>query len=262
MLTPPHIIEERSSAFNAPVYHIQRTTSTMHEARTLALANAPDGTAIYADFQSEGRGRVEGRQWKAQEKENLLCTVLLRRRVIAGFTLRVGLAVARTFDHFIPTHKKTQIKWPNDILYEGKKLSGVLCENDGSVLYVGTGLNIGTKIFPPELSQSASSLAIILKEDNVALPSIKTVLDVYLSNLCDVLEERNWNEKVSEKLYLRGEQTPFLIGDPEKKETIYGCIEGIGRSGELLFRKKGSNPKEEVIHLYSGEIPIEDPLHL
>lgn len=262
MYREPRIIEEKHPAFNAPVYHVAHTSSTMDEAKSLAAKKAPDGTVVYADFQSSGRGRIEGRVWQAEDGKNLLCTVLLRRNVIPGFTLRVGLAVALTFDYFLPSGKNTHIKWPNDILFEGKKLSGVLCENDGSVLYVGVGLNIGTNVFSPELSHSATSLSIILEAQTMSVPSIKTVLDVYLSNLNEVLEDIKWNDKVSKKLYRRGEKTVFMIGDPGKKEEISGFIEGIGKSGELLFIKEGSKPDDVPLSLFSGEIPIEHPLHL
>jgi BirA family biotin operon repressor/biotin-[acetyl-CoA-carboxylase] ligase len=131
----------------------------MADARDLAAGGAPDGTAVYADYQSAGRGRVEGRVWESLPAENLLCTVLLRRAPATGFTLRVGLAVARTFDAFLPPGMETSIKWPNDVVFRGKKLAGVLCENDGSTLYAGTGLNIAQRDFPAGLAGRAGSLA-------------------------------------------------------------------------------------------------------
>ncbi|ULQ59437.1 biotin--[acetyl-CoA-carboxylase] ligase family protein [Brucepastera parasyntrophica] len=156
-----YIRKSVANSFNAPVYFIPETDSTMRDARILAGDGEPDGTVVYAGIQNNGRGRIPGRLWETEAGKNLLCTVLLRRPPAAGFTLRVGLAVARTFDSFLPGPVKTEIKWPNDVLYENKKLSGILCENDTSVTYAGTGFNIGQTAFPPHLRNKAFSLELI-----------------------------------------------------------------------------------------------------
>lgn len=262
------------SAFGAPVAYRPETASTMEDARILAGEGYPSGTAVYADFQNAGRGRVAGRSWDSARGENLLCTVLLRMAPPPGFTLRVGLAVARTFDHFLQAatadpaaprgygqNGATRIKWPNDVLAGGKKLAGILCESElggakaGPVLYVGTGLNIGQREFPPEIARKATSLALALEAVRTEAPSVEEVLSVYLVNLRDVLADDRWHEAVSEKLLWRGERISFLAGDPERRETVEGIIEGIGPSGELLFRRTGG----ETEALWSGEIPYPEP---
>jgi BirA family biotin operon repressor/biotin-[acetyl-CoA-carboxylase] ligase len=272
-----------ANAFGAPIYHLERTESTMADARILAKAadGSPDGTAVYADFQSAGRGRIEGRVWESNPAENLLCTVLLRRAPVTGFTLRVGLAVARAFDAFLPPGAATSIKWPNDVVYAGKKIAGVLCENDGSTLYVGTGLNIAQRVFPPELGGRAGSLAGIL--DDLArvnahagrssgdaddpcirapLPTREAVLERYLAELKSALETDTWREDIEAKLWKRGERIRFLAGDPGRNEYIDGAIEGIGAAGELLFRpaERGEPATTsrigELRRIFSGEIPL------
>lgn len=252
---------EKSSVFCAPILHVTRTASTMQDARELADRGYPDGTVVYADSQDAGRGRVAGRVWESRSGQDLLCTVLLRRPPIPGFTLRVGLAVARTFDHFLPYKSTTEIKWPNDILYNGKKLSGILCESDGSVLYVGTGLNIGEMHFPGELTEKATSLALILassvlpNQPQTCLPSIQDVLNTYLHELAAALAEADWHQAVSSRLYRRGHQIRFLSGDPERQEWLTGTVIGIGKAGELLFIPKDAAPEGTPIRLFSGEIP-------
>jgi BirA family biotin operon repressor/biotin-[acetyl-CoA-carboxylase] ligase len=260
------------NAFGAPVYHRTETASTMEDARILAEAGAPSGTAVYADFQSAGRGRVAGRIWEARKGESLLCTVLVREAPAPGFTLRVGLAVARTFDHFLaadpaarggPPSGPTRIKWPNDVLVDGKKLAGILCESGGAecavggnaagpLVFIGAGLNIGQRSFPPELERKATSLALA---GPPRIPPIPEALALYLANLRDALADPDWQHAVSEKLLWRGERISFLAGDPERGETIEGVIEGIGPSGELLFRRDGG----ETERLWSGEIPYPEP---
>ena len=258
--------EKIENAFGAPVVHRTETASTMEDARVLAGEGRPSGTAVYADFQNAGRGRLAGRSWNSARGENLLCTVLLRMAPPPGFALRVGLAVARTFDHFLRTAPAapgeseagtTRVKWPNDVLVGGKKLAGILCESEsggasaGPVLYVGTGLNIGQRDFPPEIARKATSLALAIDATHNGLPTVEAVLSVYLANLRDVLADDKWHEAVSEKLLWRGERITFLAGDPGKRESVEGVILGIGPSGELLFRRDDGIMEA----LWSGEIP-------
>jgi len=256
-----------SNPFGSPILHVPDTDSTMREARSLAAGGEIDGTVVYADFQRSGRGRIDGRTWQSAPRESLLCTVILKRLPAAGFTLRVGLAVARTFDTFLPTGRETRIKWPNDVLFEGKKLSGILCENDGSALYVGTGLNIAQTVFPADLESKATSLARILAavdtDSGTALPTVEEMLVRYLDNLKDVLAMGDWQERVAAKLYRLGEPIRFLSGDPEKREYIEGAITGIGERGELLFRptnaaESGVTAADGLLHLFSGEIPYAE----
>jgi len=243
----------------------------MTDARILASRGEPDGTAIYADFQHKGRGRIEGRTWESPESENLLCTVLLKRKPVPGFTLRVGLAVAQALESFLQPLAETNlisIKWPNDVLYGGNKIAGILCENDGDTLYVGTGINLAQQKFPKELSVRATSLALVWdslsrvsKQNIQSLPSRETLLERYLAFLCSALspkKDNNWQEEVTARLYGRGTEIRFLSGNPEKNEFLDGYVEGIGSEGELLFRlanKDGTQGSGEILHLWSGEIP-------
>ncbi len=261
--------------FGAPCYSVPETESTMADARALAGAGAPSGTVIRADRQTAGRGRIPGRRWESARGESLLCTILLRMRAPAGFTLRIGLAVSRALDACLPAESRTKIKWPNDVLSggpapgSGRKLSGILCEasvspgSAGSVLYAGVGVNISQRDFPAELAGKATSLACI---PGARVPSVDDMLETYLACLKDVLEDEDWRASVSERLLYRGERVTFLAGDPEKRETVDGTVEGIGESGELLlaparpetFRASDSQFKPDasgLIHLWSGEIP-------
>ena len=189
------------NAFGAPVWHIRETASTMDDAKVLAAQGASDGTAIYADYQRSGRCRVEGRVWESAAGENLLCTVILRRKAVPGFTLRVGLAAARAFDGFLPEGLHTAIKWPNDVLLGGKKLSGILCEASGDVIEVGTGFNLGQRSFPSEREARATSLSLALAGSGLPLPTRGAFLARYLRCLREALAEADWAASVSARLW-------------------------------------------------------------
>lgn len=244
--------------FDAPVYYIEETDSTMTDARILAERGEPDGTAIFAGVQTDGRGRVPGRTWESYPHESLLCTVIFRRKPDPVITLRAGLAVARTFDRLLPSHGDISVKWPNDVLFRGKKMAGILCESDGSTIMVAAGLNLSQKTFPQHLAERASSLFLARKAFSTetvfpALPLPQDVLPLFLSELSAALVDPLWNRRLSALLWNHDEQVRFMAGDPEKGETVEGTVAGIGQTGELLI-ETGTAEKPDIRSFWSGEI--------
>jgi BirA family biotin operon repressor/biotin-[acetyl-CoA-carboxylase] ligase len=137
-----------------PRVHHRVTDSTNERARELAAHGAPHGTLVTADEQSAGRGR-QGRVWTASAGDALLMSLVLRS-LDGLLPFRAAVAVAES----IPL--AAQIKWPNDVWLEGKKVSGILVEGrpqEGWAV-LGIGLNVSTRAFPGELSATATSLAL------------------------------------------------------------------------------------------------------
>jgi len=139
----------------APRLHLRRTDSTNERARELASAGAPHGTLVTAAEQTAGRGR-QGRTWAAPPGRALLLSVVLRVEQPALVPLAAGVATAETVgDH-------ARIKWPNDVLVEGRKVAGILVEGrpqEGwAVLGIGLNVAIRPDDFPPELRDSAGTL--------------------------------------------------------------------------------------------------------
>jgi BirA family transcriptional regulator, biotin operon repressor / biotin---[acetyl-CoA-carboxylase] ligase len=149
-------------SFGRPHHHYRRTDSTNTRARELAAAGAPHGTVVTADEQAEGRGR-QGRSWTAPPGKALLYSAVLRpledRHV--ALPLAVPLAVCEAAEELEPG-TTCGVKWPNDVLVDGRKLAGVLIEarpQDGwAVVGVGLNLAIAPEEFPPELRDTATSL--------------------------------------------------------------------------------------------------------
>ncbi len=148
--------------FGAPHRHYRRTDSTNTRARELAEAGAPGGTIVTADEQTAGRGR-QGRIWSAPAGKALLYSALLRplgdRPLLP---LAVALAVCEAAEELVPA-STCQIKWPNDVWIEGRKLAGILIEtrtqDDWAVIGVGLNLTIAPDEFPADLRSPATSLA-------------------------------------------------------------------------------------------------------
>lgn len=149
-------------SFGAPHRHFRQVGSTNTIARELAAAGAPHGTVVTAAEQTSGRGR-QGRTWTAPPDSALLYSAVLRpiEARHAVLPLAVALAVCETAEVLRPGIE-CQVKWPNDIHLEGRKLAGILIEarpQDGwAVLGVGLNLTIGEAEFPEELRDRAISL--------------------------------------------------------------------------------------------------------
>lgn len=150
------------SSFGAPHHHFARTDSTNTRARELAAAGAPHGTVVTADEQAEGRGR-QGRSWTAPPGGALLYSAIVRpldgRHAL--LPLAIPLAVCEAAEELRPG-VVCEVKWPNDVQIDGRKLAGVLIEarpQDGwGVIGVGMNLTIAPEEFPPELRETAVSL--------------------------------------------------------------------------------------------------------
>jgi BirA family transcriptional regulator, biotin operon repressor / biotin---[acetyl-CoA-carboxylase] ligase len=138
-----------------PRFHLRRTDSTNERARELASAGAPHGTLVTAAEQTAGRGR-QGRIWTAPPGRALLLSLVLRVEQPALVPLAAGVAIAEAVGD------DARIKWPNDVLVEGRKVAGILVESrpqEGwAVLGIGLNVAIRPDDFPPELRTSAGTL--------------------------------------------------------------------------------------------------------
>ncbi len=246
--------------FGAPVYLFGRVASTMDEARRLAAEGCPHGTVAVADEQEAGRGRIAGRSWKAAPGESLLCTTVLRypslRETPTAPALRVGVAAAAAVEGAAPfPSASVQVKWPNDVLSVrsgmGKKLCGILCEGDGSALYVGIGINIAQRSFPGELAEKASSIYL----ETGAAPSRELLLARFLEELRATLAapEAIWLDRLQERLFRRGERVRFEAGAVDSGLFVEGTLIGVGNGGELLIREAGADTPRPFV---TGELKV------
>ncbi len=143
---------------------LDEVASTMERAHLLAEAGAAAGQAVMARRQRAGRGR-QGRAWSA-EPGGLWLSVICRpdgSRGLDALSLRIGLAVAVAVEQQCSALPRLGLKWPNDLLLEGRKLAGLLCEarwqgDRCAWVVVGLGLNV-TNPLPPELASRATRLA-------------------------------------------------------------------------------------------------------
>lgn len=204
----------------AQVYVRETTGSTMDDARELALRGCPPGTVVAAGLQERGRGRGQGTRWLSGPWESLLATVVLAPSQ-AGFpltqlSLRAGVAVALAVEEAAGID--VRIKWPNDILWEGRKLAGILCEARAGALLVGIGVNCTQASFPPEIAATACSLAMAAGREVTPL----ALLPVVLARLHDCLSVGDWRGPVLARL-----------------APGHGTVRGIDDDGALLLESAG-----------------------
>ena len=155
----------------AKIYWIKSCPSTSDLAKELVHEGAEEGTVVIADEQTKGRG-MKGRSWYSAKKKGLYISCILRpeKTNISLIPLMAGLAVSEAIFEMLGLRVK--LKWPNDLVWEKKKLGGILCETgflgsraNYSILGIGLNISHRSEDFPEDIRASATSLRIITKKD-------------------------------------------------------------------------------------------------
>jgi BirA family biotin operon repressor/biotin-[acetyl-CoA-carboxylase] ligase len=215
-----------------------------HSTNTVALeliqnGGAQEGTLVITEHQTSGRGQ-RGNQWASEKGQNLTFSFILNPRFLAPKDqFMLGKAISLGLHDFVSRvlpQDFVQVKWPNDLIVNGRKVSGVLIENQLSgSLYesavVGIGLNVNQLEFPVPTAASLSTFA-----------HHRLDLDELLDELCLLLEQRyqqlkrgDWdslNKDYLNVLYWFREEHTFF----SKSENFVGVIEGVDEIGRLLVR--------------------------
>lgn len=158
----------KTESFGQTIHAFKTVQSTNDMAVRLAEDGCPHGTIVVADQQTAGHGR-HGRQWHSAPGDGVYVSIILRPKIspskAASITIMTALALADTLTAYCP--EQTKIKWPNDVLLDGRKIAGILAqlsadEDRVNHIVVGVGININHRQsdFPPELSSLATSLHI------------------------------------------------------------------------------------------------------
>jgi BirA family transcriptional regulator, biotin operon repressor / biotin---[acetyl-CoA-carboxylase] ligase len=156
-----------------PRLHLRETTSTNERARALAAAGAPHGTLVTAGVQTAGRGR-QGRTWTAPPGRAILASLVLRS-ADPLLPLRAGLAVADV------AGPRALVKWPNDVLVDGRKVAGVLVEARPQAGWTVAGIGLNAALdpaeLPPELRERAGTLGRSPRELEAVLAELLAALE-------------------------------------------------------------------------------------
>jgi BirA family transcriptional regulator, biotin operon repressor / biotin---[acetyl-CoA-carboxylase] ligase len=162
------------------LYYYEEISSTNDETFLLGVAGAPEGTVLIAESQSAGKGRMQ-RLWHSPAGSNIYTSIILRPNMTPAeapqISILAGVAVAEVLNGYCPDRIK--LKWPNDVLINGKKVCGILSQVktaaskvDFIVLGIGINVNISYNEFPKELCNLATSLDMETGRENSRLELI------------------------------------------------------------------------------------------
>jgi BirA family transcriptional regulator, biotin operon repressor / biotin---[acetyl-CoA-carboxylase] ligase len=212
---------------------------------TYALDAGRVGLLVIASAQTAGRGR-HGRSWFSPEGRNIYLT-LTTASTDPRLAIVTGVALHEAVLGLLAGKASLEIKWPNDLIADGKKLCGILCETRGSLTAVGVGLNVGGRSWPPELEGRATSIEEVLGAPldrrqvlDAVIPSLDTWFGIFFTKGFRPVREEFLKHGLLQKHELATEQ-----GEP--------CtIAGMGEDGHLILDLSGS--RREIV---SGTILVK-----
>ncbi len=227
-------------------------TSTMDVARREAQQEAAEGTVIIAGEQTAGRGRIK-RTWLSP-KGSLALSVILYPKVVhlPSLIMLASLAVVHSIETV--TGLKSQVKWPNDVLINGRKVCGILIEsqvrgNTVGYAVIGIGVNVNLRLSDfPEILPIATSLSDELGRDISLLDVIQQVLveieRLYLALLAGESLYEEWRDR----LVTLGREVHVRSG-----ETVYmGIAESVAKDGSLLLRHRDGS----LVRIVAGDATL------
>lgn len=258
--SPDNLYKDELSLHLNSEYHIftyDTIDSTNNEAKRKALDNTINKGLFIAEEQTEGKGR-RGKQWESNKGSGIWMSLLIRPPILpinaSMLTIVTGLAVIKGIKKHI--NIDVSIKWPNDIVINGKKICGILTEMSSEIEYInyviiGIGINVNTEDFPKEIKKIATSMKIEGKKKY----SRKEIL-VDIINEFHILYEEFIKNKDLE--FLRNEYNKNCINmgaeiTVEKEGNIIrGKGLGINNKGELILQTKDN----DIMTISSGEASV------
>lgn len=210
-------------------------------------------TVIKANNQTNGRGRMN-RSWQVEPNTNLTFSILLKPNYNMEQVPLVSLVTGASVYKTISKYCKCQVKWPNDIMINDKKVTGILAEgvysNKMEALIIGIGINVNQTIFNSEISSKATSLKKELNRDI----DIDILLQEFIKNFNTLYQD-----------FLKGKNTYLKICQEnnylENKKVIYNNKEVI----VIKINDKGNLEvldNKEIKELYYGEVTLQSVYHI
>jgi BirA family biotin operon repressor/biotin-[acetyl-CoA-carboxylase] ligase len=234
------------------IYYYNRLATTMETARELAKKGTAEGTVVIADTQTAGRGRM-GRAWLSPEG-SLSMSLILKPSLdnLPQLVMIASLAVVNSIKHVAGL--ETQIKWPNDILVKGKKVCGILIENEVkgegvNFAIIGIGINVNFDLVDfPEISDIATSLSHELGAEvskaELARVLLSELEQLYLKAQSGAPIYREWQENMD----MLGRWIKVKVGEAVEQ----GKAETVTQDGSLILRRSDGSLTEIV----AGDVTV------
>jgi BirA family transcriptional regulator, biotin operon repressor / biotin---[acetyl-CoA-carboxylase] ligase len=246
-----------NSTVGSKFFFSDEIDSTNIKAHSLAEKGTENGTVILAERQTDGKGRL-GRQWESPEATGIYCSVILKPQLAlpetALITFIAAIAILEAIRQICPT-LQTQIKWPNDILVNDKKIVGVLTEASAEMqhvnyIVVGFGINVNT---PPDKLPER----VIFPASSLMTESGCTIDRIKLTALClkqldfwyNCLEKKDGPEKILKRWHELSSMIGREVTVKQINSDISGTIEGVSKDGALLVKDNST-----IHSIYSGDV--------
>lgn len=239
------------------IYYYSTIDSTNTQAKKLAQQGAPHGALVIADEQTGGKGRM-GRAWLSPGGTGIWVSVILKPQLMPfdapKLTILTAVAVAEAIRD--KTGILAEIKWPNDILIEGKKVCGILTEMSAEVdavnfVVIGIGINVNNDFFPEEIRNKAISLKMAGGEK----VNRTDVIAGFLERL-----EYHYNVSMSqgfEPVFEKWRKLCLNLGKPVEivagSRVITGIALNIDEQGALMIKKNNGG----IERVLSGEVSLK-----
>lgn len=216
----------------------------------LIAAGAPEWTVVLADEQTAGVGRA-GRSWEAPLRSALLCSILVRPRLppeqMGMLAIAVGVAMAQYLEVL---GVSVQLKWPNDVLVDGRKLAGILIrtrvDSQGAVANVGIGVNLVASCTEPGNRAALSACG-------VELPDTVEMVGRVVEHLAGTLgSDDTW--AIGDVWMRKAAFLDEAVVVEDERRRIAGKLRGIDHSGRLLIEEEHG-----VIHVIAAGDLVRGP---
>lgn len=245
-----------TSVIGNEIYYFNEVESTNDEIRKLGENGYKEGVIVIAETQTNGKGR-RGRAWTSPKYSGIWMSMLLTPEIAPieapRLTLVAGLCMCKAIRDL--TGLSALIKWPNDILINGKKVCGILTEMSAEIesvnyIILGIGVNVNNNEFPEELKDIASSLKIEGNINYQRKKIIKCFLEYFEKYYFNFIKDNNFSAFVDEyKKYSAtlGKEVTVIGRENFNAEAI-----DINDDGELVVKKEDGS----ILTVFSGEVSV------
>lgn len=239
------------------VVYYDEIDSTNNRAKEAGNSGMANGTLFVADMQVAGKGR-RGRVWQSPSGSSIYMTILLYPKIsplkAPQLTLVMAIAVAEGIQAV--TGLDTKIKWPNDIVVNGKKICGILTEMSTEIDYInhvviGVGINVNQESFPEDIRKTATSLKIELGQKVKRSELIAAVMKSFEKNyeIFVKTEDLSGLQELYNSMLVNLNRDVKVL-EPGNEYEAHAL--GINRTGELIVRTPDGEEKE----IYAGEVSV------
>ena len=233
----------KGTLFSQEIHHYYKIGSTNSEAMEAASAGASEGSVFVAEEQTAGRGRG-AHQWDSAPSAGIYCSVVLRPALPPAealiLSLAAGLAVHAAVQQ-VDSRMLPDLKWPNDLLIDGKKFCGILTEMNAEAtrvryLVVGIGINVNQARFPADLQPIATSLRLASGTQWSRVELCAALLKSLDREYRDLLQRPGAHESILKRFQERSSSARGRQVQVEENGGFEGVTEGLDPRGFLQVR--------------------------